>query len=465
MPGSHRMDSTFSRLLDKREAQGRRRRLTLPPPGAVDFSSNSYLSLAESPELKKRYIALLQEQPSGDQFSLGSGGSRLLDGNTAFTEALERRIAAFHGAPAGLLFNSGFDANSGLFGCAPQPGDVVVYDELIHASVHDGMKLGRAQRVPFAHNLVLGGGGGGSSSADADADADANVAAAGGAGRRPESLDAVLDYLSRGPQGEGFRDGKRNIFVAVEGVYSMDGDVAPLRDIVACVRRRLPQGNGHIIVDEAHSTGIIGQRGRGLVCHLGLEDQIWARVHTFGKAMGCAGAIVLCSPTTRSYLINYARSLIYTTALGFPSLAAIQTTYEHLAGGLADGRHENLRALTRRAHDGLSGLCRQHRIPSRVLRIGAAVPDSPIFPLFTASARELAAYCQRHGFLLRAIVAPTVPTGTDRVRLCLHAGNTADEVDSLCRTIGRWACDKMGIEHTGVDEVEASMMKNDISRL
>ncbi len=268
-PGSQRMDSTFSRLLDKREAQGRRRRLTLPPPGAVDFSSNSYLSLADSPELKRRYLALLQSSGDGDgpRFSLGSGGSRLLDGNTAFTEALERRIAAFHGAPAGLLFNSGFDANAGLFGCAPQPGDVVVYDELIHASVHDGMKLGRAQKVPFTHNTVH--------AADAE----------GGT----ESLSAVLDRLCQGSQGESFRNGSRNIFVAVEGVYSMDGDVAPLRDIVACVRERLPRGNGHIIVDEAHSTGIIGPRGRGLVCHLGLEDQIWARVHTFGKAMGCAG--------------------------------------------------------------------------------------------------------------------------------------------------------------------------------
>ncbi|OAA71115.1 Pyridoxal phosphate-dependent transferase, major region, subdomain 1 [Akanthomyces lecanii RCEF 1005] len=305
-PGSQRMDSTFSGLLDKREAQGRRRRLTLPPPGAVDFSSNSYLSLADSPELKRHYLALLQSSGDGDgpRFSLGSGGSRLLDGNTAFTEALERRIAAFHGAPAGLLFNSGFDANAGLFGCAPQPGDAVVYDELIHASVHDGMKLGRAQKVPFTHNTVH--------AADAE----------GGT----ESLSAVLDRLCQGSQGESFRNGSRNIFVAVEGVYSMDGDVAPLRDIVACVRERLPRGNGHIIVDEAHSTGIIGPRGRGLVCHLGLEDQIWVRVHTFGKAMGCAGAIVLCSPISRAYLINYARSLIYTTALGYPSLAAIQIT-------------------------------------------------------------------------------------------------------------------------------------------
>ncbi|KAM3504954.1 hypothetical protein MY10362_003238 [Beauveria mimosiformis] len=457
MSGSQRIDGTFRRLLDKREAKGRRRRLTLPPPGAVDFSSNSYLSLAESPELKTRYLALLQRSGDEHPFSLGSGGSRLLDGNTAFTEALEARIAAFHGAPAGLLFNSGFDANSGLFGCAPQPRDVVVYDELIHASVHDGMKLGRAETVPFAHNLVGGGGGG-----EADAEEDGAPGPRRPAGR---SLGAVLDRLCQGQQGQEFRSGERNVFVAVEGVYSMDGDVSPLREIVACVRERLPRGNGHIIVDEAHSTGIIGQRGRGLVCHLGLEDQVWARVHTFGKAMGCAGAIVLCSPTTRSYLINYARSLIYTTALGYPSLAAIQTTYEYLAGGHADRQHRNLQALIRLAHGNLSSLCGRHQVPSRVLHVNPSVPESPIFPLFTASARELAAYCQQHGFLLRAIVAPTVPKGTDRVRLCLHAGNTADEVDALCKVIEKWTCDKMGIEATGVEEVQTSMRKSDVSRL
>ncbi|KAM3512083.1 hypothetical protein MY11210_004280 [Beauveria gryllotalpidicola] len=459
MSGSQRIDGTFRRLLDKREAQGRRRRLTLPPPGAVDFSSNSYLSLAGDPELKTRYLALLQRSGGGGgddhPFSLGSGGSRLLDGNTAFTEALEARIAAFHGAPAGLLFNSGFDANSGLFGCAPQPRDVVVYDELIHASVHDGMKLGRAQTVPFAHNMVGG-----------EADAAEDGAAGTRRRRRPgSSLRAVLDRLCQGQQGDEFRSGDRNVFVAVEGVYSMDGDVSPLRDIVACVRERLPRGNGHVIVDEAHSTGIIGLRGRGLVCHLGLEDQIWARVHTFGKAMGCAGAIVLCSPTTRSYLINYARSLIYTTALGYPSLAAIQTTYEYLAGGYADRQHHNLQALIRLAHGNLSSLCGRHQVPSRVLHVNPSVPESPILPLFTASARELAAYCQQHGFLLRAIVAPTVPKGTDRVRLCLHAGNTAEEVDALCKVIEKWTCDKMGIEAPGVEEVQTSMMKSDSSRL
>ncbi len=263
-PNGSRLDDVFAQLLSRRESQGRLRRLTHPPSNAVDFSSNSYLSLANDPEVKKRYLSLLQS--GNGNFSLGSGGSRLLDGNNTLVEDLEGNIAAFHRAPAGLLFNSGFDANSGLFSCAPQPGDVVVYDELIHASVHDGMKLGRAKRVPFAHNAVTAGGDG-----------------------TTKCLDIVLQELCSGSAGEAFSQGRKNIFIAVEGVYSMDGDTAPLQEIVHCVRQRLPEGNGYIIVDEAHSTGIIGERGRGLVCQLGLEDQIWARVHTFGKAMGCSG--------------------------------------------------------------------------------------------------------------------------------------------------------------------------------
>lgn len=199
-----------------------------------------------------------------------------MDGNSAFAEDLERQIADFHGAEAGLLFNSGFEANTGLFACVPQRGDVIVYDELIHASVHDGMRLSRAQRIPFAHNRVY----------DAES---SSVSERGESNLKYPSLDALLQSLTKGPQGEAVKSGRTNIFIAVEGIYSMDGDAAPLKHIAECVEKRLPQGNGYIIVDEAHSTGILGPQGRGLVCQLGLQDRIWARVHTFGKAMGCSG--------------------------------------------------------------------------------------------------------------------------------------------------------------------------------
>lgn len=267
------LDDVYSSILARRKSQGRLRRLKVQPPDTIDFSSNSYLSISTHPDIKESYIRRLQSPPSG--LTLGSGGSRLLDGNSPAAEALERTIAAFHGAPAGLLFNSGFEANTGLFSSAPQPGDVIVYDELIHASVHDGMKMSRARRVPFAHNRVI----------DNDA-----------APENLQSLDRVLRELVLGDGGERLRKGEANVFVAVESVYSMDGDVVPLKAVVDCVEERLPAGNGYIVVDEAHSNGWLGDRGRGLVCHLGLEDRVWARIHTFGKALGCSGGKIPTLP-------------------------------------------------------------------------------------------------------------------------------------------------------------------------
>ncbi|RFU77682.1 aminotransferase class i and ii [Trichoderma arundinaceum] len=393
------LDKTLASVLSSRSSQGRLRRLTIPSPNSVDFSSNSYLSLSSNPAVKSAYLAFilpyLQSTESEAGFGLGSGGSRLLDGNSAFTEDLEGRIAKFHGADAGLLFNSGFEANTGLFACVPQKGDFIVYDELIHASVHDGMKLSRAKRIPFAHNTIYDG----PETLGKD---------------RPHSLDSLLRSLTEGTDSEDVTTGKKNIFIAVEGVYSMDGDAAPLKEIVECVEKRLPQGNGYIIVDEAHSTGIFGNQGRGLVCQLGLEDRIWGRVHTFGKAMGCSGAIVLCSSTARSYLINYARSFIYTTAMAFPSLASIRTTYDFLTQGHAEPLLQHLQSLIYHIHNLLSGIIQRHNPSPELFRINPETPQSPILPLLTGRARDLAQYCQERGFTVRPIVAPTVPAGEDR---------------------------------------------------
>ncbi|KAK2594359.1 hypothetical protein QQS21_007919 [Conoideocrella luteorostrata] len=410
------LDDTYKSLLTRRDAHNRLRRLTLRDPGIVDFSSNGYLSLSTHPNIKDAYISQLQK--SHHEFSLGSCGSRLLDGNTVMAEKLELDIAAFHRAPAGLLFNSGFEANTGLFSCAPQPGDYVVYDELIHASVHDGMRLSRARTIPFAHNCVR----------KADVSSSSEL----------KSLDEVLVALTNGKDGAKVTSGLRNVFIAVEGVYSMDGDVAPLKNIVECVETRFPCGNGHVIVDEAHSTGWLGDRGRGLVSQLGLEGRIWARLHTFGKAMGCAGAIILCTPTTRAYLINYARSLIYTTAMGFPMLTAIQTAYNYLEAGHADSLLESLLTLMDETFQLLLSISHKYNPPPHLFRINSAPPESPIIPLFSGQARSLATHCQQRGYMVRPIVAPTVPDGSDRVRLCLHAANTNAEVRGLCMAIEEW---------------------------
>ncbi|KAG6054908.1 hypothetical protein E4U17_003353 [Claviceps sp. LM77 group G4] len=474
------LDETYSSLLARRALNNRLRTLTLPSPNTIDFSSNGYLSLSSHPVIKQQYLARLAQDPlpllpastttlsllsqthqqtQAQTFSLGSCGSRLLDGNSPLAEALEHEIAAFHGAPAALLFNSGFEANTGLFGCAPQEGDVVVYDELIHASVHDGVKLSRGKGVAFAHNCVRKEGrfvedGLPSLEEVLERLERADCEDVGEEERADDDEDAsqLNDVLAEGSartknrirRTRRTRRTRRNIFIAVESVYSMDGDLAPLQDIVGCVEACLPHGNGYIVVDEAHSTGWMGDKGRGMVSTLGLEDRIWARVHTFGKAMGCAGAAVLCSPPTRAYLINYARSLIYTTALGFPLLTAIQTAYDFLSTGQATPLARNLLALTSLAHQLLSALSTKYRPPACLLRVPTEAPASPIVPLFSDRARSLARYCQERGFVLRAIVAPTVKKGTDRVRLCLHAANTVDEVRSLCLAVESWLREELG---------------------
>ena len=248
--------SLLGKLLSRKESSTFRQ-LTISAPNSVDFSSNDFLSLATSPVLRKAFLHELTQNISN--FTLGSTGSRLLDGNCAYADELETAIARFHRAPAGLLWNSGFDANSGLFACVPQPGDYVVYDESIHASVHDGMRLSRAKHSrAFRHNSVS------------------------------HLREIILSVLRAEPQA---RNGVTNLFVAVESVYSMDGDIAPLAEIVSLVEDMLPGGNGHVIVDEAHGTGVLGPNGRGLVCELGLEEKVFARLHTFGKALASNGGM------------------------------------------------------------------------------------------------------------------------------------------------------------------------------
>ncbi|KAF9694752.1 hypothetical protein EKO04_007405 [Ascochyta lentis] len=395
--GKRPLDVRMQYLLERRRKNSTLRNLTLPKPGQIDFSSNDFLSLSTNAQLKKAYLDELQRS----QLPLGSGGSRLLDGNSTYAEALEHDIAKFHGAEAGLLWNSGFDANAGFFSCVPQPGDVIVFDELVHASVHDGMRLSRAaQTVPFVHNSIA-------------------------------DLRRVLQEVAELPS-------RSNVFVAVESIYSMDGDVAPLQRIVDTVIEILGEERGYVTVDEAHSTGVLGFEGRGLVSELGLEKQVFARLHTFGKALAGNGAILLGSHTLRHYLINYARPLIYTTFLSYPSLALIRSSYQLLGAGGTVSLQSHLHRLTEFLFKAMHQLHITSAAARSLLSIPSACPQSPIFAVQLQQPRDLAKYLQEKGMMVRAVVAPTVPLGTERVRICLHAGNTVDEVEMLVGALEKW---------------------------
>jgi 8-amino-7-oxononanoate synthase len=248
--------------LNSRNSRAALQRLPQPgslssPSGPIDFASNDYLSLASSPLLRDIFLKKLEMAPD----ILGSGSSRVLINGQAHSD-LESRLSAFFGSPAAILFNSGFDANVGFFSCIPQLGDVIVSDEYIHASVHDGIRASRASDAhhTFSHNSVLA------------------------------LRELVLKLLQERPK---LQSGQSSLFVAVESLYSMDGTFAPLTEIVHILEEYLPRGNGYLVVDEAHATGIYGPQGRGRVAQLGLENKVLARLHTFGKALAAAGGVLL----------------------------------------------------------------------------------------------------------------------------------------------------------------------------
>jgi 8-amino-7-oxononanoate synthase len=365
-------DKYIQSKLDERKLLGNYRALR-PESYLTDFCSNDYLGFARSPFFKD---AIQREIGSHPQSLNGATGSRLISGNLAYAEDLERQIAAFHQAEAGLLFNSGYDANVGLFSSLPQKRDTIICDELIHASIIDGVRLSYANRYTFRHNDL-------------------------------ESLEGKL------------KQAKGICYVVIESVYSMDGDTPPIADILTLTE----QYGAHLIVDEAHAVGLYPQ---GLISHFGLQGKVFARVVTFGKALGCHGAIVLGSDILRQYLINFARSFIYTTAASFHQLSAVKMAYELVARSGAD----------------ILSLQQNIDLFKQGVKYNPAYPllqsDSAIQCLVLGSndkAKQAAQQLQTAGLDVRPILSPTVAQGAERIRICLHSYNTAQEINLLTSTI------------------------------
>ena len=361
--------------LRERERAGLLRRLETAAP-EVDFCSNDYLGLATDERLRRR-IALLE---SRRRVPLGATGSRLISGNHPEVEALERQLAEFYRCEAALVFSSGFAANLGLLASLGGVVTVLLCDRLLHASSIDGGRLSGARRTVFGHNDAA-------------------------------DLERELMQLDRGDTAA----------IVVESLYSMEGDFAPLKRVAALAEAH---GAG-VVVDEAHANGVLGPSGRGGVAADGLEAKVLARVVTFGKALGLHGGAVLCSADLREYLVNFARSFVFSTGPSPQWALSVRAAYE-LLPELDDLRArlgENVEHFRRRVAD--SG---RPWLPSeswiQCLEVPGAEPVG-----------RVAQALRRKGLGALPIRAPTVPEGRERIRICLHAHNTFGEIDRLIHAV------------------------------
>jgi 8-amino-7-oxononanoate synthase len=345
---------------DLRELTNRGRLRSLRERSGIDFTSNDYLGLAESSELRHAAAdAVARGVP------VGAGGSRLLRGNHPEHEALEAEAAAYFGAETALYFGGGYVANFAIFSTLPQAGDIVFHDELIHASVHEGLRRGRADFAGVPHNNV-----------DAFDAAIVRWRKAGGTGRP---------------------------WLSVESLYSMDGDSSNLVELLEVADRH----EAMLVIDEAHATGVLGPQGRGLAAEFEGRDNV-ITLHTCGKALGTVGGFILAPKIVRDFLVNRSRPFIFATAPS-PLTAAITRVALELSRSRPE-RRERLAGLVRFAGNELRRRC--HIEPS----------GSHIMPVIVGAdqaAVTLASALQRDGYDIRAIRPPTVPEGTARLRIAL----------------------------------------------
>jgi 8-amino-7-oxononanoate synthase len=340
--------------------------------GLIDFCSNDYLGFAR--DMRIHHEAIDAFSKSSSRLN-GATGSRLIRGNSRLAEELEVWLANFHQSEAALLFNSGYDANLGFFSAVPQRDDTILYDRLIHASVHDGMRLSHARSFAFRHNDV-------------------------------DDARRLIEKSSG------------QVYIVVESLYSMDGDRAPLIEFAALCQ----QTGALLVVDEAHATGIYGPLGAGLTIEAAILPHCIARIYTFGKALGAHGAVIVGSHDLHDYLINFARSFIYSTALPPFELHAIRSAYSQLLSSSEPQVQLTEMIQLFRSHVALhSGI---EFLPADGPIQGVLIPGNN-------QALNASAFLQSNGMDVRAILSPTVPEGMERLRICLHSFNTPEELLKL----------------------------------
>ena len=360
--------------LEQREAQNALRQLG-HDNSLIDFSSNDYLGFSKLDIIYKQAHGIVQNIPLRN----GSTGSRLLTGNHSLYEELESALCQFHNTEAALVFNSGYDANIGFFECVPQRHDIILYDEFIHASIRDGIRMSPARAYKFAHN----------------------------------NLSDLKEKLS------GHSISKTpTVYVVTESVFSMDGDSPDLPDLCNLIKKY----NAYLIVDEAHATGVFGDHGQGFIQKLGLEQQVFARLVTFGKGLGCHGAAVLGSSELKTYLINFGRSLIYTTALPPHAIATAIAAFDALTSttSIKQLHHNTDYFKARVVRHGLES----YFIPSHSAIHSCIIPGND-------RVKHISGQLKHKGFDVKPILSPTVPEGKERLRFCLHSYNSEEEISEV----------------------------------
>ncbi len=359
---------SLQNLLENRKSNHLFRTLKTDYP-LIDFSSNDYLGFSS-----QGYLYNQIEKLDNHLSKVGATGSRLISGNSTLFNEIENEIASFHSSESALIYNSGYDANLGLLSSIAHKNDLIISDELIHASLIDGIRLSFATHYKFKHNNVT----------------------------------ELIDLLTR------HRDNYTNVFLVVESVYSMDGDCAPLVELAAICN----DFNIHLIVDEAHAIGVFGEQGKGLCNLLQIENQCFARVYTYGKAMGCHGAAVVGSYQLKDYLINFSRSFIYTTAMSYHSLLAIKAAYQLLQTTNEIGKLKfNINYFNSLAYD-LNFIESQSALHCCII-----AGNEPV--------QLLENTFQTNNLFVKSIKSPTVKESQERIRICLHSFNSTDEIDNF----------------------------------
>lgn len=362
---------------------------TLPiPNNLIDFSSNDYLGFARSASIFDKTHQLLKERNLKIN---GATGSRLLSGNHQLYNETESFIATFHEAETALIFNSGYDANIGFFSSVPQRNDIILYDELCHASIRDGIKMSNAKSYKFNHNDF-------------------------------EDLEKKLAVChTERSQGALFE-----IYVVTESVFSMDGDTPNIEELISLCKKY----KCHLVVDEAHALGVFGENGQGVLQEYQLQKTVFARIVTFGKGLGCHGAAILGSTELKEYLVNFARSFIYTTGLSPHSVATIAVAYKALDSEKNQVKKLKENIVFFNQQKQLLGL-KPMFIRSKSAIQSAIIPGN-------SRVKQIAKQLQDKGFDVKAILSPTVPDGQERLRICLHSYNTEEEISGLLKDFARF---------------------------